>query len=119
MITGLAISTFAVGVWLYSIRAVKQDNFDDVDEEARAMARAGVKIVDDGGSTAKNETLTTTVSGLGKEETKTRGLLVPLEKRFPQIFDPKQKTIIWGAPPVDCIGRLEERSEEQGRSWRQ
>ncbi|KAH9002232.1 Oxysterol-binding protein-domain-containing protein [Lactarius hatsudake] len=36
-ITGLAISSFAVGVWLYSMSAVKQDNFDDVDEEARAM----------------------------------------------------------------------------------
>ncbi|KAI0307053.1 hypothetical protein B0F90DRAFT_1684711, partial [Multifurca ochricompacta] len=42
MITGLTISSFAIGVWLYSMNAVKQDNFDDVDEEARAMARAGV-----------------------------------------------------------------------------
>lgn len=42
-ITGLAISSFAVGVWLYSMRAVKQDNFDDVDEEARAMVMSGVK----------------------------------------------------------------------------
>ena len=45
-ITGLAISSFAVGVWLYSMRAVKQDNFDDVDEEARAMVMSGVKGVD-------------------------------------------------------------------------
>ena len=36
-IMGLAINSFSVGVWLYSMRAVKQDNFDDVDEEARAM----------------------------------------------------------------------------------
>ena len=53
-ITGLAISSFAVGVWLYSMRAVKQDNFDDVDEEARAMVLSGVKVVGekakDGGS---------------------------------------------------------------------
>jgi cytochrome c oxidase assembly factor 3 len=49
MVTGLAISSFAIGVWFYSIRAVKQDNFDDVDEEARAMARAGVKTVDNRG----------------------------------------------------------------------
>lgn len=49
MVTGLAISSFAIGVWFYSIRAVKQDNFDDVDEEARAMARAGVKPVDNRG----------------------------------------------------------------------
>lgn len=45
--TGLAISSFAVGVWLYSMRAVKQDNFDDVDEEARAMVMSGVKAVGD------------------------------------------------------------------------
>ncbi|KAF8272110.1 hypothetical protein EI94DRAFT_1719012 [Lactarius quietus] len=44
-ITGLAISSFAVGVWLYSMSAVKQDNFDDVDEEARAMVLSGVKGV--------------------------------------------------------------------------
>ncbi|KAH9179572.1 hypothetical protein EDB89DRAFT_1922065 [Lactarius sanguifluus] len=50
-ITGLAISSFAVGVWLYSMRAVKQDNFDDVDEEARAMVMSGVKDSSkDGGS---------------------------------------------------------------------
>jgi cytochrome c oxidase assembly factor 3, fungi type len=108
MITGLAISSFAVGVWLYSIRAVRQDNFDDVDEEARAMARAGMKIVDDGGSTAKDEIITTTVSGTGKEETKVRGLLVPF-------FNPRQKTIVWGAPPVDSIGRLGERGRSEGR----
>jgi len=45
-ITGLAISSFAVGVWLYSMRAVKQDNFDDVDEEARAMLTSAVKGVE-------------------------------------------------------------------------
>ena len=44
---GLAINSFAVGVWLYSMRAVKQDNFDDVDEEARAMVMSGVKLVED------------------------------------------------------------------------
>jgi Coiled-coil domain-containing protein 56 len=96
MITGLAISSFAVGVWFYSIRAVKQDNFDDVDEEARAMARAGVKDVevkDD-----KDGTITRTVSGEGQPEVRPVGLLA-------RAFDPKRKTIVWGAPPVDSIGR--------------
>lgn len=50
-ITGLTISSFAVGVWLYSMSAVKQDNFDDVDEEARAMVMSGVK---DGGDKGKS-----------------------------------------------------------------
>lgn len=52
-LTGLAIGSFVVGVWLYSMSAVKQDNFDDVDEEARAMARTGVKAVDDKGPERK------------------------------------------------------------------
>ncbi|KAG8973749.1 hypothetical protein FRC05_008168 [Tulasnella sp. 425] len=33
-ITGLTLFGFAVSVWAYSIHAVKQDNFDDVDFEA-------------------------------------------------------------------------------------
>ena len=35
---GLTLGAFAVGIWAYSISAVKQDVFDDVDEEARAMS---------------------------------------------------------------------------------
>jgi len=39
-VTGITLLGFAVGVWAYSIRAVKQDVFDDVDEEARVLAGA-------------------------------------------------------------------------------
>jgi cytochrome c oxidase assembly factor 3 len=35
---GLTLGAFAVGIWAYSINAVKQDVFDDIDEEARAMS---------------------------------------------------------------------------------
>jgi cytochrome c oxidase assembly factor 3 len=35
------------------------------------------------------------------------GILVPiLERRFPQLLDPTRKTLVWGAPPVDHIGRM-------------
>ena len=37
-IMGLTLGAFAVGIWAYSISAVKQDVFDDIDEEARAMS---------------------------------------------------------------------------------
>ncbi|GJJ07324.1 hypothetical protein Clacol_001525 [Clathrus columnatus] len=37
LITGTAIATFVIGVWAYSISAVKQDTFDDVDEQAKAF----------------------------------------------------------------------------------
>ncbi|EAU84457.1 hypothetical protein CC1G_01453 [Coprinopsis cinerea okayama7 len=36
-IVGLGLGAFAAGVWAYSISAVKQDVFDDVDEEAQAL----------------------------------------------------------------------------------
>jgi cytochrome c oxidase assembly factor 3 len=39
-ITGVLLAAFGVGVWAYSISAVKQDVFDDVDEEAKALAAA-------------------------------------------------------------------------------
>jgi len=38
--TGVILSTFVLGVYTYSIRAVKQDEFDDIDEEAKARAFA-------------------------------------------------------------------------------
>ncbi|KAJ7591484.1 hypothetical protein C8J56DRAFT_1047688 [Mycena floridula] len=37
-ITGVLLGVFVVGIYSYSIRAVKQENFDDVDEEAKAQA---------------------------------------------------------------------------------
>ena len=39
-ITGVVLAGFAVGVWAYSIGAVKQDKFDDVDEEEDGDAEA-------------------------------------------------------------------------------
>ena len=38
-ITGLVLAGFTTAVWAYSIRAVKQDDFSDVDDEAREMMR--------------------------------------------------------------------------------
>ena len=46
-ITGLTLAAFGIGVWAYSISAVRQDVFDDVDEEARRLtASGGVKSSD-------------------------------------------------------------------------
>jgi cytochrome c oxidase assembly factor 3 len=39
-ITGVILAAFAFGMWNYSMNAVKQDVFDDVDEEAKALAAA-------------------------------------------------------------------------------
>ncbi|KAF9450175.1 hypothetical protein P691DRAFT_758440 [Macrolepiota fuliginosa MF-IS2] len=40
-LTGLGLGLFAFGIYSYSISAVKQDVFDDIDEEAKALARTG------------------------------------------------------------------------------
>ena len=37
-IMGLTLGVFSVAIWAYSINAVKQDVFDDLDEEARSMS---------------------------------------------------------------------------------
>ncbi|KAJ3740932.1 hypothetical protein DFH05DRAFT_1507726 [Lentinula detonsa] len=40
VITGIILGTFAVGVYTYSIRAVRQDDFGDIDDEAKAQREA-------------------------------------------------------------------------------
>lgn len=99
-LTGLAIGSFIVGVWLYSMSAVKQDNFDDVDEEARAMVRAGVKPVEEKGGEG--------MKTVGRKEEGERGigLLALLDSKFPRLLDPERKTVVFGAPPVNSIGRI-------------
>ena len=101
-LTGLAIGSFIVGVWLYSMSAVKQDNFDDVDEEARAMVRAGVtrKPLEEKGAEA--------MTGAKEEHRHHRGLLALLDGKFPGLLDGEGKTVVFGAPPVDMIGRIGE-----------
>ena len=39
-ITGSLIGLFVAGVYVYSIRAVQQDNFQELDEEAKALLQA-------------------------------------------------------------------------------
>ena len=113
--TGLAIGSFVVGIWLYSMTAVKQDNFADVDEEARAMVRAGVRVVEDKTSERNVETNSPTITAPSKAtsgEAKPRGLLAPLGGKFPRLLDPKGKTMVWGAPPVDRFGRISEEDRD-------
>ncbi|KAM5534834.1 hypothetical protein V8D89_011550 [Ganoderma adspersum] len=120
-LTGLVLAGFAVGVWAYSIGAVKQDDFGDVDEEARAlMAGSGLqnqvagvaeeRTVDVAKASptaapaipvAEPPSLPTPVSGTR------RGILPPLfERRFPRLLDPQTGTLVWNAPPVDNGGKL-------------
>ncbi|KAI5124849.1 hypothetical protein M0805_007283 [Coniferiporia weirii] len=124
-ITGLLIGAFVVGVWAYSIRAVRQDTFEDLDEEAKALLdsrRTAVAVVDDkvkavgaaeaeavssdlvkGPSTVAAAPTSAVVAGTAP----VRGVLASqLVKYFPNALDPASKTLVWGAPPVERIGRL-------------
>ena len=106
-ITGLTLAAVGVGIWAYSISAVKQDVFDDVDEEARALVASrseGMKNLEDGRKSSP--TLNTPPPVLAATASQSsagspRGLLVKLlDGSFPWLLDPTRKTLIWGAPPV-------------------
>ncbi|KAI0331276.1 hypothetical protein GY45DRAFT_1301320 [Cubamyces sp. BRFM 1775] len=133
-LTGVLLAGFAVGVWAYSIGAVKQDVFDDVDEEARAlMAGSGIQKAEDGSVDSKSPAAETAASvpaiqstipatpvvPQARPETKSttaRGILPPLlERRFPSVLDPSSRTLVWGAPPVDNVGRLGDRASGSKR----
>jgi cytochrome c oxidase assembly factor 3 len=125
-ITGIVIASFAVGVWAYSISAVKQDNFDDVDEEAKALAGSGLRSIEDeektrharntaaAASYAKGDLASVVGFGTPKPSAQSpvvpttspvpRGILAPLV--FPHLLDPVRKTLVWGAPPVDDVGKM-------------
>ncbi|KLO16308.1 hypothetical protein SCHPADRAFT_848183 [Schizopora paradoxa] len=131
-ITGLLVGTFAVSVWAYSIRAVKQDTFEDVDEEAKAMlsSRAQQQEQLSNGETstsASNLKVHATAATAVAVESSTKssspslpnprttigpaGVLAPLlDGRYPRFLDPERRTFVWGAPPVDRIGRLSDRN---------
>ncbi|KAF7970242.1 hypothetical protein HWV62_24486 [Athelia sp. TMB] len=118
---GIALGAFGVGVWAYSISAVKQDVFDDVDEEARELREAGVvlKSLEDeekdrrraAAGSHSEEFIGTVMESNGKPTpslptppTRARGILA--NALSPNLLDPEHKTFIWGAPPVDNIGSL-------------
>ncbi|KAF5392986.1 hypothetical protein D9757_001164 [Collybiopsis confluens] len=137
-ITGIILGAFVAGVYTYSIRAVRQDDFGDIDDEAKAqrqaerleklkkdsgtvltvgeekdvMARAAEAVAKDINVTtlgaASDETSSLRVSGVGLEakESRRRGILVGiLEKTAPGALDPANKTLVWGAPDADNIGK--------------
>lgn len=121
LITGIAIASFGVGVWAYSISAVKQDVFDDVDEQARALNASS-----NDPPPTPSETLPSSVvagnasSALPLSETNLepgpRGLVfAAVGRKLPWLFEPTHKTLVWGAPPVDDVGRINEKILVQWR----
>ncbi|KAF8638522.1 hypothetical protein AX17_002065 [Amanita inopinata Kibby_2008] len=145
-LTGLGLGICAVAIWAYSISAVKQDVFDDIDEEARALsggrstpASASRDQVTVGSATPMSSSLPAdsisaarsqadesliATAAEGSEARKRsgdvertftnaaspqrQGVLQHLDSRFPHLLDPKTKTWVWGAPPVDSVGIISE-----------
>lgn len=114
-ITGLVLAGFATAVWAYSIRAVKQDDFSDVDDEAREMMKG--KETTASTSMGVVPAVEVSAGSTGVRTELPRGVLVPLlDRAFPRLLDPTQKTLVWGAPPLDDLGRVCLRgSTEAGR----
>ena len=123
-ISGLILGAAAVGIYTYSISAVKQDVFDDVDEEARELREAGVVLrsLEDeerdrkkAAAGAHGEELILEKIAHEPEEVKggvlVRGVLAQyLDSSSPRLLDPERKTLVWGAPPVDNIGSMKDPS---------
>lgn len=119
IITGSVISLFVVGIWAYSIRAVRQDVFDDVDEEAKALTQEKKKQVETVEERAKkveeklkaiaNERIAKTAANLKgikpQPLSESRGVLPVLGRSEVGWYDPT-KTFVWGAPSVDNMGRI-------------
>ncbi|KAF7297194.1 Coiled-coil-56 domain-containing protein [Mycena indigotica] len=132
---GIVLLVFVVGVFTYSIAAVKQDVFDDLDEEVKERAvleakRTALSVEDEKramAAAAKAATVSLTAklpvdssnSRIPTPQqqqqpqgvlTQPRGVLTAvLDARYPRLLDPTRKTLVWGAPPVDSIGRLGDR----------
>lgn len=146
--TGLGLGLLAFGIYSYSISAVKQDAFDDIDEEVKALARTGTtsgaaalssdssstpsgaakpppavlskdeeqRIMESafaaatgtGGSSttaSRQENGSAPIPTLGSSQRPARGLLQGLDRKLPWLLDPQNKTLVWGAPPVDDLGK--------------
>ncbi|KIY51639.1 hypothetical protein FISHEDRAFT_5688, partial [Fistulina hepatica ATCC 64428] len=131
-ITGVALLAFCVGVYAYSLRAVSQDTFEDLDEEARHLAETGVMsqvttLEDEqrrkqAATTSKSDvkaqtalsatilpSASATSPGLGSTtggSVRPKGVLAKLLEQHPGTLDPGNKTLVWGAPSVDTLGSV-------------
>lgn len=128
LLTGVVLAFFAGGVWAYSIGAVKQEDFSDIDEEAKALRQSAsqanesvreaekkvVEAVSESGETQLSSTSTSTSPPVVDGGVVPRGVVASLLwERYPRLFDPKTKTLVWGAPSVDRVGRLGDKTSSE------
>lgn len=113
---------------------MKQDTFEDLDEEAKELLAARMadekikETVASALTSSEASILNSATMGAPVSTTNSPGALVPslgamgnsrpqgmlasqLERSFPSLLDPTSKTFVWGAPPVDRIGRLGDKND--------
>ncbi|KAG8890512.1 hypothetical protein FRB98_007859 [Tulasnella sp. 332] len=141
-ITGFTLVGFAVSVWAYSIYAVKQENFDDIDfealnttveEKAKRISledelkakKKGVQVMAHeveermakaaGSLMGSTETLVTeaTTAVPPKDQ---RGILLQVPAIY-KYYLPGETSFVSRAPPVDQIGRIGDRLGDQTRRF--
>ncbi|KAL1700835.1 hypothetical protein EV121DRAFT_283118 [Schizophyllum commune] len=144
-LVGTALACFIMGVYAYSLYAVRQDKFEDLDEEARELSAAGVlaqrTTLEDkqrsspgplataaleqkpavapvsasapapaSGTELANAAAGRTANPAALAAGEPRGILSKyLADRYPRLFDPSRKTVVFGAPSVDNPGRISSR----------
>jgi cytochrome c oxidase assembly factor 3, fungi type len=136
-ITGIGLFAFAVGVYTYSIKAVQQEQFEDIDEQAkeiqavRAISRDDQQKAMDAAVAANVARTAEGVDGpmastslpipappppaasssAGLTPGMRRGLLARwLGDRYPSTVDSSGNVLVWGAPNVDKPGTLGDKS---------
>ncbi|EKD01302.1 hypothetical protein A1Q2_04380 [Trichosporon asahii var. asahii CBS 8904] len=129
LLTGGAVVAFILGVYAYSISAVKQDDFSDVvDLLPPAEERALVKTIEDEqreaeaarlGSTSTSSTPSSTSASSSSSSPSSAsgksGVASLLPRRLSDIEWVRQRglvepgrdnVLVWGAPSVDNIGNM-------------
>jgi len=137
-ITGSLITAFAASVYFYSIRAVAQDDFSDLDQPVDDDLRKRVRSIEDE-KRAKEALVadrlasvapTTSAAALGVVEAVNPVEALPLGAPTPArsgvlglvqgAFGGRgtESKVVWGAPNVDRVGRIGEDVPAQAYSRR-
>ncbi len=128
-ITGSLITAFAASVYFYSIRAVAQDDFSDLDQPVDEDLRRSVRSIEDE-KRAKEALVAERLSVVGGPASSTAASAGVVEavnpvEALPLISTSKksgilglvqgafggkgaESKIVWGAPNVDRVGRIGE-----------
>ena len=114
-IVGLTLSGFMFSVYLYSIRAVAQDDFADLQapsmEEREKMVSIEEERRNRDALLLPPSTVTTTIpQETSQSLTSHQGILA----RFKNTFGGRgqESKIVWGAPPVDRLGRIAKEEDQ-------